>query len=979
MKKFSLLGIVLLALFVSEAPAQTAPVVGLRQVTTGTHALLDARIVVAPGTVIERGNLIIRDGVIEDIGPDARVPADARVWNAEGRTIYPGFIDAYSGVGMPEDTENDNGPVYWNPQVRPFVDAASVFSVDASLEGSLRGQGITTALAVPQLGMFRGLSAVVSLGDGPAGDRIIRSGIAQSITMRRDGSAGGGYPTSQMGAISLIRQTLLDADWYVRAHAAYERNRQGLRRPETDMALAALAQSLDAGHPFLFEARNEEDVLRAMGLAEEFGLPFWVRGSGSEYRILDALEGFNSPLILPVPFPSTPNINPNLPEATLGVSLTALRHWHLAPETPARLAQAGIEFVFTSDGLGNRSRFLQNIRQAVDRGLDEEVALAALTTRPARLLGIQQTHGTLETGKVANLVVSEGDLFTEAGTIRDVWVDGHRFEISTPTQVDPRGRWIVTASDDPRLRGDLRLAGTVARLSGNLSGEGRQIRLNAVSFAEEPRRLRFTFDGDELEMPGLIRVSATVSGNEMFGWGELPDGNRVNWHGERRDTPAEADRQQDRRDTRRRTVNLPVREVRPNVDYGFESIPERPEQVLVRNATIWTAGPQGKLEHADLLVRQGRIAEVGRQLEAPAGAIVIDAAGKHVTPGLIDPHLHSGATGGINETGNAIVPEVRLSDMITMQSAWMYRQLAGGLTTAGVLHGSANPIGGQNQTVKMRWGALPEDIMFEDAPRTLKFALGENVKRSTGRYPNTRMGTDQIIRDNFQAAVEYRDAWQEWERSGNGIPPRRDLRMEALVDVLNGDMQVHVHAYRADEMIKMMRIAEDFGFKVHTFEHTLEGYKMADELREHGAAAVVWTDWHSFKVESYDGITYNARLLLEAGVRTSLHSDNSQISTRMNWEAGKLLRTGVSEEDALAMVTIKPAYILGIEDRVGSLEPGKDADFVIWSGHPLSTFTRAEQTWVDGRKYFDIEQDRVLRDDVRTERATLIQHILNQR
>jgi imidazolonepropionase-like amidohydrolase len=307
----------------------------------------------------------------------------------------------------------------------------------------------------------------------------------------------------------------------------------------------------------------------------------------------------------------------------------------------------------------------------------------------------------------------------------------------------------------------------------------------------------------------------------------------------------------------------------------------------------------------------------------------------------------------------------------------MYRQLAGGLTTAHVKHGSANPIGGENVVMKMRWGALPDGLRLDGAPRTVKFALGENPKRAGGeRYPDTRMGVHQIIRDHFQAALDYRRTWQEWERTGEGLPPRKDLRMEALVDMLEGELWISSHGYRQDEFLMVIRLAEEFGFRVRTLQHGVEAYKIAPELAASGVAAVVWSDWSSFKIEAYDATTYNARILTEAGVLTSLHSDNSQLASRMNWEAAKLLRTGMGEEQALSLVTINPAKILGLDARIGSLEPGKDADLVIWSGSPLSTSTIAEQTWVDGRKYFDVVEDREMRRRIERERALLVQAAL---
>ena len=435
------------------------------------------------------------------------------------------------------------------------------------------------------------------------------------------------------------------------------------------------------------------------------------------------------------------------------------------------------------------------------------------------------------------------------------------------------------------------------------------------------------------------------------------------------------------RDRETGTVAMEVPEfdlpfIRPMMEYGRSAIPEQPAAVVVRNATVWTQGPQGRMESADLLVQAGRVVEVGADLDAPRGAVEIDATGKHVTPGLIDPHIHSGVS-AINESGFAIVPEVRMGDVVTHNNIWMYRQLAGGLTTAHIKHGSANPIGGENVFVKLRWGALPEDLKLEDAPRTVKFALGENPKRRQERYPDTRMGTQEIIRDHLLAARDYEREWRRWEVDGEGIPPRRDLRMESILDILNQELLISAHGYRADEFLALVRLAEEFGFRVQTLQHGVEAYKIAPELAASGVAAVVWSDWGAFKMEAYDATVYNARILIEAGVVTSLHSDNSEIASRMNWEAGKLLRTGLTEEQALSTVTNQAAKAVAIDARVGSLETDKDADFVIWSGNPLSQFTQAEQTWVDGRRYFSLEEDAAMRRQIDRERTQLIQAILS--
>jgi imidazolonepropionase-like amidohydrolase len=976
-----LLGLLLVlpgAVWAQQAAQQTEPVEALRDNTPAIHALTGATVVVEPGNVLQNATVLLRDGTIRAVGTNVSVPAEATVWDLSGHTIYPGFIDAHADLGVDHAPENgEPGPLSWNPQIRSHFDLGGSYTLNRSRTEGLRGEGFTVAHAVPRLGIFRGQSALVSLGDGAPRDLVLRSNLVQSVSFSRDTELGPTYPNSPMGAIALMRQGLYDADWYVRAQAAHAASPTSVSRPETNRALAALTAGVRGEQPLLFESTQEEEFFRARAVAEEFSLDLWLRGSGHEYRITAEVAEAGVPLILPLAYPDRPNVD--TPEDALDVSLAELRHWYLAPENPARLAAAGVEFSLTADGLGNGSGFVDNLRTAVQRGLDRDVALSALTTTPARLLGIQETHGTVAAGKAANLVVIDGDLFDDDAQIRDVWVDGRRYPVSISPRVDPRGEWVV-ASAAGGLDGRLTVDGPLNRLGGHITLGGQEVSLSSATALTEAGRLRVAFPGDALGMEGTVRLSGSVHRDAIRGWAEFPDGSRPTWSADRISTAVDVDGDNGPNNGAAR-ANLPVIEladIRPAMEYGRESLPEQPDAVLIRNATVWTQSDQGILENADLLVRSGRIEAVGQGLDAPSGAVVIDAQGKHVTPGLIDAHLHSG-THGVNETGATIVPEVRLGDVVTHNNIWMYRQLAGGLTLAHVKHGSANPIGGENVFKKMRWGALPEELKLEGAPRTVKFALGENPKRRDDRYPDTRMGTHQIIRDHFQAALDYQRAWQEWEQNGEGLPPRKDLRMETLVDILNEDVGVQSHGYRQDEFLMLVRLAEEFDFSVQAVQHGVEAFKIAPELAASGVGAVVWTDWSSFKIEAYDATTYNARILTEAGVLTSLHSDNSQLASRMNWEAGKMLRTGMGEEDALALVTSNTAKVLGIDDRVGSLEPGKDGDFVIWSGHPLSQFTKAEQTWVDGRRYFDLDEDRELRQQVERERAQLIQAALQAR
>jgi len=955
----------------AQQATRTQPVEGIRDNGTGFHALVGARVVSAPGQVLENATVVIRNGLIQEVGRNLEAPAGARVWDVSGHTVYPGFIDAHADLGMDDVPEGgDVGPTHWNPQVRAWFSTTMNLQDDADRRAALRSQGFGTALVVPKQGIFRGSASVVNLGEAGVRDRILRPDLAQSVGFQRSFQLGGSYPNSSMGTVALMKQTFMDADWYIRAWGAYEASGRAFLPPETSQALAALEAAVQGSQPVLFETGSEEEYLRAFKLASDFGVDAWFRGSGQEYRIVDVLRGRTEPLIVPLDFPDAPDVDD--PEAALNATLGQLRHWYLAPTNPAQLADAGVRFAITTDGLSSLNEFLPNLRIAVARGLSSDDALRALTTEPAAWLGIERTHGTIEAGKVANLVVSEGDLFTEEATVRDVWVQGVVYGITRPAQIDPRGTWRIASDDEWGFEAALRLEGPLNRLEGaiDVAGVG-VIDLASASVVAETGRLEVRFDGEELGYEGVALLAGSVSGDEFYGWTSLPNGADPSFQGTRTDAFEGAARGT----VAMNVPNIDLPFIRPMMEYGRSAAPEQPAAVVVRNATVWSQGPQGRMENADLLVQAGKVVQVGVGLDAPRGAVEIDATGKHVTPGLIDPHIHSGVS-SVNESGFAIVPEVQMGDVVTHNNISMYRQVAGGLTTAMIKHGSANPIGGENVFVKMRWGALPDDLKLENAPRTVKFALGENPKRRQGRYPDTRMGTQEIIRDHFLAARDYERQWQRWEANGEGIPPRRDLRMEAILDILNQELLISSHGYRADEFLALVRLAEEFGFRVQTLQHGVEAYKIAPELAASGVAAVVWSDWGAFKMEAYDATNYNARILMEAGVVTALHSDDSEIASRMNWEAGKLLRTGVGEEQALSTVTNQAAKAVAIDDRVGSLEAGKDGDFVIWSGNPLSQFTRAEQTWVDGRRYFSLEEDAAMREQIDRERTQLIQAIL---
>ncbi|HTU48111.1 MAG TPA: amidohydrolase [Bryobacteraceae bacterium] len=397
------------------------------------------------------------------------------------------------------------------------------------------------------------------------------------------------------------------------------------------------------------------------------------------------------------------------------------------------------------------------------------------------------------------------------------------------------------------------------------------------------------------------------------------------------------------------------------------------QTTLIRNATVLTV-TKGTIENGSVLIENGKIAAIGKNVSAPADATVVDATGKYLMPGIIDCHSHTAIEGGVNEGTVSDSSMVNIKDVIDPTDINIYRGLAGGLTISNVLHGSANAIGGQTIVVKLRWGKSAQEMIMQGAKPGIKFALGENPKRQgypgsffsaapvERRYPGTRMGVEEVIRESFTEAKNYQAEWKEYnERVARGehpIPPRRDLRLEPLVEVLEGKRYVHAHCYRSDEILMLLRVADEMGFKIRTLQHALEGYKVAKEIAEHGAGASTFSDWWSYKIEAYDATPYNVAIMMRHGVVVSVNSDSDELQRHLNLEAAKSMRYGdLTEDQALALVTINPAKQLGIDDQVGSIEVGKSADLVLFDQHPLSNYSKALKVWIDGHEYFDRERD----------------------
>jgi imidazolonepropionase-like amidohydrolase len=1210
---------------------------------------------------MEHATVVVKDGRIAAILPGenkapARLPVGPRVIDAKGLHVYAAFIDPFVEIDAPRPDPKSPG-LHWNEAVTPQRGALDGVGLDAGTAESLRKLGFGAAGLAPRGGIIRGRGAAVSLAK-PSDDASVARPPVYAREIYQVASfdlSGRGYPDSQMGAIALLRQTFSDADWQ------YGRRVRGV----TDEPVNALdwlapvvggpasAEMGDAGRgvvpadrvqppvrpaTILFDATDELESLRATKIAVEFQRPLILVGTGTELARLEAIKRNNVRMILPLVFPRTPDVSSVAKQD--GVELRELMMWEQAPTNPRRLVAAGVPFALTSSKLRDRSQFMANLRKAIKHGLTEAEALGALTTTPAAFLGVSSSLGTVEVGKVANLIIADGPIFADKTKLRSVMIDGLVHELSTAPD-DYEGTWDVTLEGGPAAtrtlifgkeptdltvtRNDkttkasrvvlsggalaftfehdalndkvepgaapgeagptgiftlnaailreggpetrpVALSGTGLRSDGERFGwsakrrprpltgvwpvmleaeqeaafvllfmppevagakpeagaaearpaleavladgtrgpatftwDGTTITLDIPAMgsragaklsgtidwsgkapimagsawkatrttldgsyrvfetdgnAKDPKakdgltidvggtsfgggsgptpptppkptvKLTFTkaddaegkavkptvIDGEDVAfdaagpgnaitfkmdmkplgseaqpLEGKAEDRITIFGDVLTGTSTLPDGTKHTYKARREDK--EDDEAKRLREEMEAIKEIPEQLPTPFGPFGMLTQPAQ-ETILFTNATVWTLGAQGTLENACVLVQGGRIAYVGKDVPStPAGTITIDAKGKHLTPGIIDCHSHTGISKGVNEGGQAITAEVRIQDVTDPNDVNWYRQLAGGITAVNNLHGSANAIGGQSQTNKLRWGCVhPDDMHMEGAKPGIKFALGENPTgvnwrggRGDGerRYPGTRMGVEQLIRDRFTAAREY--AAQRKATATSRDPVRRDFELDAVAEILAGDRWVHAHSYRQDEILMLSQVAGDFKFKIGTYQHILEGYKVADAIKAHAVGASGFTDWWAFKVEVQDAIPGGFPLMEEVGVVVSYNSDSNELARRMNAEAAKAVKYSggrVTPADALKYVTLNPAIQLGIDSRVGSVEVGKEADLVLWSGDPLSTYSKCEMTLVDGRILFSLERDSELRAHVKKERQRLIQKVL---
>jgi imidazolonepropionase-like amidohydrolase len=870
---------------------------------TRTFAIRNARIVQAPGRVIEHGTVVVRNGLIVAVGTNVTIPFDARIIEGDSLTVYAGFIDGLSHVAVPKpaDVPPQSVPRPGDPPndragIQPERDVRTLLKPDDNSVDSLRRIGFTVAHTVPWGQMLPGSGAVVMLAGTSPGEMVLRGG--SSLYARFEPARGDVYPVTPMGIMAKWRNLYHEAERRERIGSFFSEDPSGIERPKYDPSLSAFYPVIDHKMPVLFQTESALEARRAMKLSKELNFPLVIGGLKEGWGITPELRSGNLPLFVSLDLPKKKEAKPadtssiasrdslaaRIEDTTHAVTPAGHNSFFISDEriltykdvfterkqlesrqsemrmqfesNAALLHRDGVRFGFSTVG-ASAGQLRENLRLMIRAGLPEDAALAALTTDGAKMLGMEKILGTIDNGKIANMVLTDGPYFEAKSQVRYVFVDGQMFEYEAKKEAGKD-----TAAADTSMR---------------------------------------------LTMLDTTRVA------RLF---------------------ARATRQ--------------------------------PKTLLIRNGTVLTV-TKGTLEQTDILVENGKISRIGRGLQAPRGADTIDATGKYVMPGIIDAHSHIAVSGEVNEWTNPVTAEVAIRDVLDPFDISIYRALAGGKTIAHVMHGSANAIGGQCQTIKMRYGVTdPQDLVMEGAPRTIKFALGENPTRVHGRtfhvQPATRMGVEMVIREAFTEAKRYMEAKERYERerksNSRAIPPAYDLRLETLADILKGDIIVNCHSYRADEILMLMRVFRDFGIKRLVFQHVNEGFKVAPELAAFGAGASVFADWWAYKFEVYYSTAYNAAILTRNGVTTSINSDSPELDRHLYHEAAKTQKYGgLSRDEALALITINPARQLGIEDRVGSIEVGKDADLAIFSAHPLSIYAICQKTIVDGVVRFDRDSD----------------------
>ena len=957
------------------------PINGVEDIRDNHYAFINAKIHLDYKTSIDNGTLIIKNGLVEDVGTNIDIPNGVRVFDLDGKHIYPSFIDLYSDYAIvksekrrsssnwmssytnPQILSNKNGPFSWNESIKPEVNSVENIKFDEKRSKELRNIGFGAVLSHNMDGIMRGTGAIISLNSDAEQNIVIKDKASTHYSFSK-GSTQQNYPNSLMGAVALLKQSFLDADWYFQNKGKIN---------EVNLSLEAINNNKSL--PKIIEVRDKIRVLLAQKVGREMNHDFIIKGTGDEYQRINEIKKNKSKLIVPINFPKAYNVDD--PFKNNNLSLSQLKHWEIAPSNFFFLESQGIDFSITTNGLSNLRDFRKNLLKSLNRGVSKEALLKSLTYNPSEFLNVHDKIGSIKKSFYANFFITDRDFFDEESKILSNWVKGSWNRVTTYNNKNYSG--IYELNLDDKFNFSLEITGDnndhkaliiledkdSTKIKSKLNIDGLNINLSFTV----PKKNEFS---------GEYKLSGYWSEGRFMGKGTSNNLDWIEWNASLVSSNKDKN---SRKKLSKNNKEVTGDIIFPFVEYGSK-LKIIKENIVIRNATVWTMESNGNIENCDVVIEDGKITAVGQNLNMDENNYrIINGDGMHLTPGIVDEHSHIALT-GVNEGSQSVTSEVRMKDVVNSEDVNIYRQLAGGVTTAQLLHGSANPIGGQSAIIKLRWGSIPEEMLVKGADEYIKFALGENVKRSRApsstRFPDSRMGVEQVFVDAFNRAKIYSDNWFNYNSLSkkekiNSIIPRRDLELDALLEILNGEMFITCHSYVQSEINMLMKVAEQFNFNVATFTHILEGYKVADKMRDHGVGASTFSDWWAYKNEVKEAIPYNAALMSMAGVVTAINSDSREMARRLNQEAGKSVKYGGMDEiEALKLVTLNPAKLLHLDERIGSIKVGKDADLVLWTDHPLSIYSKPSKTIVDGKVYFDIDQDIKLRESIKEERARII-------
>jgi imidazolonepropionase-like amidohydrolase len=934
-------------------------------------AFTNAKIYISPTQIIEKGTLLIQNGKVIGAGNTLSIPKNCTIIDLNGKFIYPSFIDIYTNFGIEKpkkNTNSDDAPMYntkrvgyyWNESIRSEINAYDVYKYDTTKAEELLKAGFGVVLTHFPDGIAQGTGALIALNNTVGTNRVVSNKISNQFAFTKSLLTNQSYPTSLMGSMALLRQVYLDMSWYKNGNSTTK-----------DLSLEAMIENQKLIQ--IFDAGDKLNSLRAAKIGKEFGINYILKGTGNEFERIDEIKKTGSKFIIPINFPEAYDVsNPYLANQ---MELSDLLFWNQAPTNPKVLSDNGIVFAITTDKLKKTEDFRPNLLKAIKYGLDKTKALESLTTIPASLLGKSDEIGSLKNGSQANFIITSEELFEEKTIVHENWVQGTKFIVTEIVPNDIRGNYDLTIANE---KYKLKIEGELAEPKSEITTiDAKKVNSKltvANNWITALVKSKDTINPTFTRLTGFIENTTVLSGKAI-----LSNGNESIWSAVK---TAPFVIKKDSAKVEKLNRIIPV--TYPNIAFG-NSQKLTQQTLLFKNATVWTNEKEGILEETDVLIKNGKIAAIGKNL-SDASATIIDAKGKHLTSGIIDEHSHIAISAGVNEAGQNCTAEVTIQDVVNSEDINIYRDLAGGVTTSQLLHGSANPIGGRSAIVKWKWGLSPDEMLYKDQPKFIKFALGENVKQSNWgidnptRFPQTRMGVEQVFTDYFQRAKEYEASWKNYNansKKDKNKAPRVDLEMQTLVEILNKERFVTCHSYVESEILMMMQVAEKFDFRINTFTHILEGYKVADKMKEHGVGASTFADWWAYKFEVNDAIPYNGPILHNQGLVVAYNSDDDEMSRRLNQEAAKAVKYGnIPEEEAWKFVTLNPAKLLHLDDKIGSVKVGKDADVVLWNNNPLSIYAKAEKTIIEGVVYYDLQKDEAQRSAIFNERNELIAQLL---